>query len=290
MNKIFNKTILLVIISATFLGGCRDTEEYQRLAKAGTAYVQSLDTLLKFAGEIKVDTTSEQLLNLDRISNQTIENYNKITEQDIRRLEILKRIRRHNSLLAKYFVLLDQLASSDAPDRAQEEITGIVNTVNSVSSELVESEFFTNQASSIISALPKLIISSQIEGALRDELEMRADTINKELKIQEFLLSELSKSISTDITIIENSKQTRLVIRPLTKEEVIAKPDNWINDRNQILTTIANVEELANAEQAAASFRMMFNDFVEGKFDQARFNYYLGQIESFLTFVESLKQ
>lgn len=289
MSILLNKTVLFVVISATFLGGCRDTEEYQRLAEAGTAYVQSLDTLLKFAGETKIDTTSEQILNLDRVSNQSVEDYNKITEQDIKRLEILIRIRRHNRLLARYFALLDQLASSNAPDRAQEEITGIVGTINNVSSELVGSEFFTDQADSIISALPRLIISSQIEGALKDELEARADTINKELKIQELLLSELSKSITSDIAIIENSKQTRLVIRPLTDEEVISKPDNWINDRNQVLTKMANLEELANAEQAANSFRMMFNDFVEGEFDQARFNFYLGQIESFLTFVESLK-
>lgn len=231
MKKIFNRIIFSVIISAAFLGGCRSTEEYQRLSRAGTLYVQSLDTLLKYAGDIKIDTTSEQLLQDDRILNRNQDYYKERTNADIERLKILEDLRRHNRLLARYFVLLDELASSDAPERAQQEIGGIVGNINKIGNKLRKSNLIEDRETSIIGAIGKLIISSQIEGALREELEARAETINKELETQEVLLDVLGDSINNELKITAESIQTRLIIRPYIQEEPIVKEDDWITTR-----------------------------------------------------------
>lgn len=289
MKKIFNRIILSVIISATFLGGCRDTEEYQRLSKAGTLYVESLDTLLKFAGDIKIDTTSEQLLQDDRILNRNQDYYEKRTNADIERLKILEDLRRHNRLLARYFVLLDELASSDAPERAQQEIGGIVGNINKIGNKLRESDLIEDRETSIIGAIGNLIISSQIEGALREELEARAETINKELETQEVLLDVLGDSINNELKITAESIQTRLIIRPYIQEEPIVKEDDWITTRKKVLTSQKTAWELANASDAARNFRKIFLEVINEDFNQARFDYYLSEIEAFLTFVESIK-
>ena len=315
MKKTFNPIALIIIISAFFLGGCRDTEEYQRLSRAGILYVESLDILLESAGDIKIDTTSEQLLQDNRIGNgseshyeectkadlerlkiledlprhnRLLARYEERTKADLERLKILEDLRRHNRLLARYFILLDELASSDTPERAQGEIEGIIGNINQIGNKIRQSNFIENRESNIVGTVTNLIIRSQIEGALREELEARAETINKELETQEVLLDVLGDSVNNELKIIAESIQTRLVIRPYVRKEPIVREDDWISNRRRAITAKRTAWELADASDAARNFRKVFLEAIDEDFNQVRFNYYLSEIEAFLSFVENI--
>jgi outer membrane murein-binding lipoprotein Lpp len=54
-TKIYFPVIVSVAMMTTFLGGCRSTDEYKKLAKAGTNYSNALDQLLDIAVETRID-------------------------------------------------------------------------------------------------------------------------------------------------------------------------------------------------------------------------------------------
>ena len=115
LNK-FRRLVLVVAVLATFTSGCRSTQEYERLEKAGSAYAIAVDKLLEVRGNIRIDTTSEQLLDLDRKNRDFFTRidpnyYRKRSDQDIEQLDILARIQKHNQLLSRYFLLLGELAT-----------------------------------------------------------------------------------------------------------------------------------------------------------------------------------
>lgn len=287
MIKKTSSTIVMLAVLASFISGCRSSAEYQRLAKAGNTYTTAMDKLLTTAGQIRINTTSEQLLKDDRLSNQTLERYNELSKFDVERLEILENIRQHNRLLTRYFALIDELASSNAPDRAKQEIEGVVGNLNKIGTQLRDSALFPK--TSVIKSVGGLVISSQIRGALREELEKRTETIDREFQTQQVLLKALSNSIKQDVSLTRESRELRQVIRPLVGEQPIPDTDNWIAKRRAILTMNTTVSELEDASKSAGNFRELFKDFVEGSLNRERLNTLLTDIESFLTVVEQLK-
>ncbi|NMG06175.1 hypothetical protein [Brasilonema sp. UFV-L1] len=287
MIKKTSSTIVIIAVLASFISGCRSSAEYQRLAKAGNTYTTAMDKLLTTASQIKINTTSEQLLKDDRLSNQTFEGYNELSKLDVERLEILQNLRKHNRLLTRYFTLIDELATSNAPEKAQQEIGGVVDNLNKIGTQLRGSALVSN--TSVIKSVGGLVISSQIRGALREELEKRKDVIDLEFQTQQVLLKALSDSIKQDVNLTRESRELRQVIRPLIAEKPISDADNWIDRRRKILTMNTTVSELEEASDSAKTFRDLFKDFVEGKLNRERLNTLLTDIESFLTIVEQLK-
>nr|WP_236116981.1 hypothetical protein [Hassalia byssoidea] len=51
---------------ATFITGCRSTDEYKKLAETGGKYAEAVNQLLTASGEITIEASSEQLLREDR--------------------------------------------------------------------------------------------------------------------------------------------------------------------------------------------------------------------------------
>ena len=287
MIKKSSSTILMIAVLVSFTSDCRSSAEYQRLAKAGNTYTTAMDKLLTTAGQIRIDETSEQLLNDDRLSNQTPEHYHKLSKLDVERLEILENLRKHNRLLTRYFALIDELATSKAPQKAQQEIEGVVGNLNKIGTQLRDSALVPN--ASVIKSVGGLVISLQIRGALREELEKRKDTIDREFQTQQVLLEELSNSIKQDISLTIKARELRQVIRPLGEEQPISDADNWIAKRRAILTMNTTVSELEYASKSAGKFRELFKDFVEGKLNRECFNNLLTDIESFITIVDQVK-
>lgn len=287
MIKKTSSTIVIIAVLASFISGCRSSVEYQRLAKAGNTYTTAMDKLLTTAGQIRIDKTSEQLLKDDRLSNQTLEGYNELSKLDVERLEILENLRKHNRLLTRYFALIDELASSNAPDRAKQEIEGVVGNLNKIGTQLRGSALVPN--TSVVKSVGGLVISSQIRGALREELDKRKDIIDREFQTQQVLLKVLSDSIKQDVSLTIESRELRQVIRPLVEEQPISDTDNWILKRRAILTMNTTASELEDASKSAGKFQELFKDFVEGKLNRERLNTLLTDIESFITIVEQLK-
>jgi len=289
------KVAIAVAALAIFTSGCRSTEEYQKLSKAGTEYTTALDSLLTVAGEMRIDASSELLLRSRSFVPQTIDAYRERTKLDTERLAVLEDVREHNHLLAKYFELINELASSKAPEQIQGEVGNIADNLNKIGVKLRKSNLIKNKDA--LQSISGLIVSSKIRGALGEELRKRKDTIALEFNTQKELLQALSDSVSADIKTISEQQESRLVIKPFLSTAVVDKirastlinADGWISVRRTILTMKATADELDNASAAMNKFNEVFKDFVEGKLNQSRLNSLLSDIESFVSVVEKLK-
>ncbi|WP_375506339.1 hypothetical protein [uncultured Nostoc sp.] len=287
MKRTFRKTVVVFTVIATLTTGCRSTDEYKKFAKAENEYANAVDKLLDAASDIHIDYTSEQLLNNDKITNQTRGDYKSFTENDEQRLEVIDKLRKHNNLLRDYFQLLNELASSDAPARAQEEINGVVDNLNNSGKELQGSNLITN--SGLFEGITNLVVSSQIRGALRNELEKRNGTIMHELTIHTEMLKILGDSIEQDAKLIRQAEEERLVILPLTQDAEIPDKEAWIETRREILIRRRG-KELKDASNALSEFQGVFQGLIEGKLSLARLNGFLQDVDNFLQLVEADKK
>ncbi|MGV0104209.1 Lipoprotein [Nostoc sp. DSM 114160] len=286
MKKTFRKTVVVFAVIATLTTGCRSTDEYKKFAKAGNEYANAVDKLLDAATDIHIDKTSEQLLKDDQITNQTREDYEKLTETDEERLEVIDNLCKHNNLLRDYFQLLNELASSDAPVRAEGEINGVVDNLNNIGKELQKSDLIKNPG--LFEGITNLVVSSQIRGALRNELEKRNGTIMRELTIHTAMLKSLGDSIEQDTKLIRIAEEDRLVIRPLTQDAEIPDKEAWIETRREILTRRQG-KELKDASNTLSEFQGVFQGLIEGKLNLARLNSFLQDVDNFLQIVEADK-
>lgn len=285
-TKISCQVIVTVAILSTFLGGCRSTDEYKKLAEAGTNYYKALNQLLDLAVETRINESSEELLLQDRANKRTAD-YDRFSESDANRIDLVNRIKKHNTLLIKYFKLLQDLAQSNAPDRTQTSIGGVIDNLNTIGQTLRESDLIKNKEG--FQGIAKLVVTSKIRGALREELEKRNQTIMLELKTQQELLNALGTQIQGEIKGIKDRKELRLVIEPLIQPTPIANEDAWIATRRNLLTQELTAAELKTASEAMGEFQTVFQDFVEGRSNSGRINALLTDIENLLSVIEKFK-
>jgi len=242
---------------------------------------------------IEIDTTSEKLLQDDDLSNQTQQLYENLSNEDEKLLKIVTQLRQHVQLLSGYFGLLYELATSDAPDRAKKAIgdnsSGIIGNLNTIGSQLRGSGLITGAAADVAAPITKLVVGGIIRGALKDELEERKETIQKELALQEELLQALSDKISHDLTITRETRERRLVIAPLTSPTPISKPEEWIANRRSVLTMKLTADQLKTASNNVRKLRDAFEDLVSGKLTLDRVNSLLADFDALLSIAEKLK-
>jgi hypothetical protein len=289
----FRQTILIFLALAVFAVGCRSTKEYANLAQAGIIYATALDALLVATGNIAIDSTSEEMLQGDAMSNQTLQEYRKLSAKDEELLKTISQLRQHVKLLSKYFGLLHELATSDAPGRAKQAIGdanhGIIGNLNKFGDELRENGLITGEAASAPGQITSAVVSGIIRGALKDELNQRKYTIQKELLLQEKLLKVLSDKIKHGLTITQKTREQRLVIDPLTLPTPIQSPDTWINNRRSVLTMKLTADQLNHASESVKELREAFEGLMSGKLSIDRVNSLLADFSNLLSIAEKLR-
>ncbi|MEH2152242.1 hypothetical protein [Nostoc sp.] len=284
MIKRFHKTAAIFATIAALTSSCNSREGYKQLAEVGNKYSQAVDQLLITAGNIKIDKTSEEILDKKiRENHVSYTDYQDISKPAKVRLKLLNELRNHNRLLEAYFSKLQELASSDAPNEAKTAIAGIADNLNSSGANLQRIQ------SVIVSPIATIVLDSQINGALREELKQRKEVIFQELTIQEELLKFLSEDIQEDVERIQELQEQRLVIQPLTQLQPIPDQEQWIAERSNILTMNIKIEGLVRASNTLKEFKQTFQDSLEGKTSVTHLNSVLKDIDSFLMLVATIK-
>lgn len=285
------KASIITFIGASLVACGASLGEYQKFALAGKEYATALDTLLVTSGNYFVDSDSEILLRSD-LQEPEIDkkNYSEITAIDEEWLVLVSRMRQHTDLLKRYFIALETLATSDAPERSEKATEKIFQELNNVSLALQASPRISNEVGSAISLIPKIILSQKIRGALREELEQRKEVIYRELAIQEYVLKFLTIQLQKNLKTIRDNQDDRLVLPAYAASNPISNPDEWIIQRRKIRTMTLSIEALNNATRASKEFKEAFQLLLEDKFTIGRANALLSDIESLLSLAEELKQ
>lgn len=274
-------------VIAVLTSGCGYSKEYRKLTEAGNKYTIAVEELLVVASKLQLDSSSERILHDDRIINQSVTQYQKISNQDREILQTIDDIRSHNRLLQKYFNKLEELATSDAPSEAQQEIEYISNNINSISFKIQKSRLFTNRSQGLLKKITNIPVHSQIKGAIRKELEKRNQTILRELTLQREMLKELGGFMNHRSEEIKQAQEIRLIIRPLIANKRIEDENKWIEQRRKIFLIDRQMAELTNASKILDEFKDIFQASVQGKINSRRLNNTLKDIDSLLVLLEN---
>jgi len=276
--------LIIILFAALGLTDCASTRQYSRFAHVGSIYTAVLDRVLVVAGKVEIDANSERLLQDDALSNRSLADYRAVSKVDVDNLKTISVLRAHGRLLGRYFSLLNDLATSDAPDRTKAAIDGTVVNLNQLGATLRGSELMANAEAPGTAA--KLVVAFGIHVVLREELGRRKETIEEELKTQEVLLPALAKAIETDVRMVNDLREERWVIEPLIAKAPISNPDEWVTRRRTVLTAEGTVGELRSAAGAARELRESFEDLVRGTLTLDRLNDVLTDLEATLALIE----
>ena len=124
-----------------------------------------------------------------------------------------------------------------------------------------------------------------MRSAASRELAARADTIDRELRIQQAFLTALRRKLQADLASIAALGRERDVTRPFL-EGSIADQRAWIALRRSYILAPRIVEALSDASEAASRLRSAWKAFVEGRADESTL---LSDLEAVLSFAESAR-
>lgn len=284
------RSILIIPLAAFLLSGCaaQQRSEYAAFAQAGSEYAAAIDKVLVAAGQAQVDNTSWRLVEFNRKFPIADEEYQKQTDVDVERLTVIRDLRFHAQELAKYFSKLNLLATSDTPERTSASIDGVVNNLTVLSSALRAS---TPETFSSLPPLAEIVVDGRIRKILRDELEKRKDTIREELRVQEVILNVLKKDIAHLLALSKDIRERTVVLAPLQTGAPLAKPEEWVKKRREVMYLQEQVEELSDAHDLAGNMTETFNALLSGDKKDAvtRINMLLDDIEDLLEIADAIK-
>lgn len=288
-KKINTRHVVVTALLAIMITSCRSNDDYNKLGVAGTKYIEAVNLLLDEAVKTKINLTSEQMIDLDRISNITNEDNDSRSKRDKERIESINRIVQHNSILKEYFRLLGELANSDSPQKAKLEIETVATKLVEVGNLITINSSTSASSVSTIGSGFNFIIKLQIREALKRELEKRGSLISNELMIQEKALKDISEILLRQKREITGFQEKRLVIRAITASIPIKNEEEWIASRQKILEMNIMSNKFSIASSALQDFRIVFQSFIEGKSDLNSINIFLTEVESFTKLVVEKK-
>lgn len=242
------------------------------------------------SGELGVMTASRS------DTKQTLlESYENYTRCDKERLVVLGMLREQADLLGQYFLKLNELATSDSPEQVAIAAGNIGDGIKKISDNLgpsgIKANLISNGSlSGVLSGLGKLIIRSEIKGALGRELNQRKDTIEKALALQTLLLDALGSQVQNDIILTQQERETRQIINPYIDSSQGSMGQEWVDNRRAILTMNTTANELTKANNASKGMQTAFGELVSGKLTLARANTVLADINLFVDTVTKLKK
>lgn len=285
------KHLLASTLIASMLFGCSATsnEDYARLAQAGNAYTTAMDKMLVTTGKMRVNATSEKLLETDTLANVSTEQYSESSSTDEQLLVITDELRQQNKLLGRYFNIIMELATSDAPQRASEAAGAIGTSIEGITTKLAPK--ISRPVSVLLASLTKLAVSEKIRGALREELDQRQLTIRQALYIEADLFQQLALDLQTSLNDVKRAQTKRLVIPPLVAKEPITNTSQagaWIDTRRAIITKRISVQDLEEASKATEEMRLAFEDLLTDKLTIGRVKNLLANIDSISKIADSL--
>lgn len=265
--------------------------EYKKFADAGQEYSAAIDTLLVSSADIYIEARSEELLRQDlQNPDEDLAAYSSMSRREKQWLSVIAKMRQHANLLRQYFLSLQELANSDAPSQARQASEKIFQQLNSIGQTIEKQTIvLSSDQATVLSGIPELIISEKIKGELRAELMTRKQSIYRQLTLQDLVLKLLKAQIESDLQLIQDSKDNRLLLLPYASQTPIANPDAWIEKRRTIRQMELTAESLGSATKASEEFKEGFELLLQDKFTLARANELLSSVNSLLKAALALK-
>jgi hypothetical protein len=262
---------------------------FKNFSEAGAAYSDVVEVLLDEAGTAAIDTDSLVLMKTRPAlpveeRKQAILNHNQLLRE---RLTILGDLKRHVYLLRTYFQALAALAESDAPSGIGTATEGVVSALGKLHPRIKEGKIGELDVSSFVNPVTRIAVAHFQVAALEKELKARAQTIERELDIQQAALSAVAKGLRTDLRSQIQQLESKDVILPYVREGSL--PHEWKQKRREALSAHFVLSSADAAADAAKKLKISFVGLSEGRFTLVDVPALVNDINEILSLIEKIK-
>ena len=295
MNPKAPRASRIHVLSALFLGllaaGCAtatDTARLEGVAKAGIAYAGKVPLLLDQAFELAAAVDSGALVEA-RSGLSAEQRRDRLQELDAAMTERLKEYvaaRRHNDLLRSYFLSLKTLLEPDGPKGIGDAAKRLTAQLGKLSPRLRRARMGDVSVSGLIEPAAGVAVASFKSAVLQHELEARGPTIERELAVQEALVTALARQVRADREILSARFRNDEVMEPYVSAARL--PKTWTARRLRSLRDTADTEAAQAAERAIRSLRKAYVAAMEGRLNHAQAAGLATAVEGFVERVSQL--
>ncbi len=280
--------VLVFGLASVGCGLSADTARLDDVAKAGIAYTDRMPPLLDRAFEVTAGVDSAALVKA-RSGLSEDQRRRMLDDFDAAmavRLAEFAAAKRHNALLRSYFVALRTLLEPDGPKGIGNAAKRLTSELGKLSPRLKKARMGDVSVSGLIEPAASVAVASFRSGVLRRELEARGQTIERELALQEALVTALARQIHADREVLSARFRNGEVLDPYVSAARL--PKTWPARRLRSLRDTADVEAARAAEQAIRSLRNAYVEALEGRLDAARAIELAATVEGFVELVSRL--
>ncbi len=251
-------TLFLVVGLLTACTSAR-INQFKQFSQASVVYSNATDLLTREAGEAAIDADSAILKKVRPSLNPSDLKVSIVTQNELlkERLELLADLRRHAFILRNYFTALGVLAESDAPSGIGKATEGIVTSLGEVNSRINTATIGDQSVSDFVGDAVPIVVAQFQRAALEKELKSRAETLERELDLQQAAMEALSKSMKTDLKIVLGHQESEEIVRPYVSS-ANPLPNNWTKRRRELLTSTCNLASVEAAADAAKNLKLSF--------------------------------
>ncbi|MCY4442270.1 MAG: hypothetical protein OXE53_18930 [Deltaproteobacteria bacterium] len=281
----------MALVLASLATGCTvatDTGRLAAVADAGIAYADKVPPLLERAYELAAAVDSAALV-VARNGLSAEQRRDRLREFDVAMTERLKEYvaaERHNELLRSYFLALRIVLKPDGPKEIGAAAKRLTAALGKLSPRLKKARMGDVSVSGLIEPAAHIAVASFRSAALRRELEARGPTIERELAVQEALVSALARQVRADREVLSTRFRSAEVVEPYVSAARL--PRTWPARRLRSLRGAGDVEAARAAEQAIRSLRQAYVAALEGRLDSTRAAELATTVEGFVELVSRL--
>jgi len=141
--------------------------------------------------------------------------------------------------------------------------------------------------SDLIPSVVPIVVAPLKARTLEKELRERGSLIERELALQEAMLSVLAQEIKTDLSVELNTQEKQAVIDPYVSGSEV--PSDWAVKREEVLSATVASQSAGAAAQAANELRLSFQKLAANEFDSAALASLIGDINAILDLTDKIK-
>ena len=291
---------LCKVLVLLLIGCSAPIKQGQDLSSSGIAYSDALMGLADETTITVVDSSSRDLLRVRR--REPREKRGAILEADDARIGAyivqIGELKSHVTQIKAYFVNLQALSQSDAPDKAGEALKDVSASINRANGVLRDSKrpAFTDVQLQANQKFGTLIVKGVLAEKIKDALERDKTIIGEQLLYEQRMMKQLAMTLQERYTEASEAFRKARVLDPYAAADIAAdKPDPelgdaWINDRRTALTAKFQNNLLDKATQAADHMQAIWVDVVTGGSDPGSIRVLLVDIEGITSAMSSFAQ
>jgi hypothetical protein len=273
IRKSFFLLTMIIAIGIVVLTGCATTQTVNKadqFAENGVAFADSIAPLANESFVLAVTADSLVIAQDREVLNSTERrNILKKSNQHLEeRLKILRDLKRHAGLLRSYFIAIKAITQTDAASGITDSTKGLVEQMSKLEPKIAGATIGNAPVSEFIEPGVKLAVAAYQNAVLRRELSERADTIDREIGLQEAVLVALYDQMRADKELEVIVEVKNPIERAYTGEGALS-PSTWSKQRVDAFKLIIEIDSYESAVKAAKALRLSWQAFAENRLDSA---------------------